>query len=50
MVSSLEEGTIRPKVQACMDFVGDGGKAAYIGNLYKLEDILNGRSGTKIIR
>ena len=50
MIGSLEEGTIRPKVQACMDFIRRGGKAAYIGNLYKLEEILNGRSGTKIAK
>ena len=50
MVSSLEEGTIRPKVQACIDFIEDGGKTAYIGNLYKLSDILNERSGTKITK
>jgi carbamate kinase len=50
MLSSLEEGTIRPKVQACLDFVRGGGKSAYIGNLYRLEEILGGASGTKITR
>ncbi len=50
MMDSLEEGTIRPKVQACVDFIRGGGRAAYIGNLYKLEEILTGRSGTKITR
>lgn len=48
MMGSLEEGTIRPKAQACVDFIAGGGKAAYIGNLYRLADILGGRSGTKI--
>ena len=48
MTGSLEEGTIRPKAQACIDFIRAGGKAAYIGNLYRLADILDGKSGTKI--
>ena len=50
MVPSLEEGTIRPKVEACLNFVRGGGKAAYIGNLYRLKEILNGSSGTKITK
>jgi carbamate kinase len=50
LVPSLEEGTIRPKVEACINFVRGGGKAAYIGNLYKLKEILNGSSGTKITK
>jgi carbamate kinase len=48
MLGSLEEGTMRPKVQACIDFIKGGGRAAYIGNLYKLKEILAERSGTKI--
>jgi carbamate kinase len=50
IVSSLEEGTIRPKAQACIDFIKGGGKAAYIGNLYKLPEILGGKSGTRITK
>ena len=50
LVSGLEEGTIRPKVQACLDFLKGGGKAAYIGNLYKLKEILEENSGTKITK
>ena len=50
MLGSLEEGTIRPKVQACINFIHKGGKAAYIGNLYKLREILNEESGTKITK
>ncbi|MDE1865590.1 MAG: carbamate kinase [Candidatus Micrarchaeota archaeon] len=50
MMGDLEEGTIRPKVQACIDFIKGGGRAAYIGNLYKLSDILAERSGTKIVK
>lgn len=44
----FEEGTIKPKVEACIRFIENGGKAAYIGNVYRLLDILKGRSGTKI--
>ena len=50
MIGELEEGTIRPKAEACLDFIRNGGKTAYIGNLYKLADILNERSGTKITK
>lgn len=50
MVGSLEEGTIRPKVQACIDFVKGGGREAFIGSLYKLSDILAGKSGTRITK
>jgi len=45
----FEEGTIRPKIEACIKFVENGGRAAYIGNVYRLPDILNGISGTKIV-
>ena len=50
MLDSLEEGTMKPKAQACINFIRGGGKAAYIGNLYKLKEILNGESGTKITK
>jgi carbamate kinase len=49
MAGSLEAGTMRPKVEACIEFIENGGKAAYIGNVFKLSLILNGRSGTKIV-
>ncbi len=44
----FEEGTIRPKLESCIDFVEKGGREAYIGNIFMLERILSGRSGTKI--
>lgn len=47
-LDKFEEGTIRPKVEACINFVENGGKEAYIGNVYKLDSILKGSSGTKI--
>ena len=48
-LDTFEEGTIRPKVEACIKFIENGGKEAYIGNVYKLQDILSGKSGTRII-
>ena len=48
MIGSLDEGTMKPKVQAAVDFVARGGSAAYIGHLDRFESILHGSSGTKI--
>lgn len=48
-LKSFEDGTIRPKVEACIRFIENGGKEAYIGNIFELGQILEGRSGTKII-
>lgn len=44
------EGTMRPKLEACIRFIENGGRVAYVGNLYKLKGVLEGRSGTVIIR
>ncbi|MDE1868624.1 MAG: carbamate kinase [Candidatus Micrarchaeota archaeon] len=44
----FEEGTIRPKVEACIEFVESGKGTAYIGSLEKLELVLEGKSGTRI--
>ncbi len=48
IIKRFENGTIRPKLEACMNFVQNGGKEAYIGNVFKLDLILKGKSGTKI--
>ncbi len=48
IVGSLQNGTIKPKVEACIRFVNMGGKEAYIGNLFKLDEVLAGKSGTRI--
>lgn len=47
-LNSFEEGTIKPKVEACISFIEKGGKEAYIGNVYKLDQMLSGKSGTRI--
>ena len=47
-LEEFEEGTMRPKLEACADFIMKGGKSAYIGNLFSLGSILAGDSGTMI--
>jgi len=47
-LKTFEEGTIRPKIDACIRFIENGGKDAYIGNVFELEDILKGKVGTRI--
>ncbi len=47
-VGRFEDGTIRPKIEACVKFIESGGKEAYIGNLFKLDLILKHASGTRI--
>ena len=49
IINNFEEGTIRPKLQACVDFIEKGGKKAYIGNIYNLKEIIGGVSGTRIL-
>lgn len=48
MLAHFEQGTMRPKVEACIRFVEKGGKEAYIGNVFKLGQILSRESGTRI--
>ncbi len=48
MVDSLEKGSIKPKVEACIRFIRNGGRAAYIGNLFMLNRIMDRTSGTMI--
>ncbi|AVP49620.1 carbamate kinase [Williamsoniiplasma luminosum] len=44
-------GSMLPKVQAAMAFVkSTNGKPAFIGSLDKVEDVLKGASGTKILK
>lgn len=49
ILNRLEEGTIRPKAEACANFIKNGGKEAYVGNVFRLESILAGNSGTRVI-
>ena len=43
---AMEEGTIRPKVEACVRFIRKGGKKACIGNIKELESSKDGVFGT----
>ena len=48
LLDNLEEGTIRPKVEACINFIENGGKSAQIGSISKLIEVAMGKSGTTI--
>ncbi len=43
------EGSMKPKVEAAMNFVRRGGKKAIIANLFQLVDAFNGKVGTHIV-
>jgi len=42
------EGSMKPKVQAAVDFVKKGGQKAIIANLYELLPAMEGKTGTHI--
>jgi carbamate kinase len=50
LANRLEEGTMKPKVWACINFIEHGGKEAYIGNVYELGRIMKRLTGTRITR
>ncbi len=45
----LGEGSMAPKVEACVAFVEGGGEAAHIGRLDAGLDVVEGRTGTTIL-
>jgi len=45
-ISQLEEGSMGPKVRACLQFVRNGGKEAVIASLDKVLEAVNGKTGT----
>ena len=49
MIDHFEEGTMKPKLEACLEFLKGGGRVAQIGNLDKFERVMKMRSGTEII-
>lgn len=49
IIDRFEKGTMKPKIESCVRFIERGGSEAHIGNLYKLEQVLKGTSGTKIL-
>jgi len=48
MMDSFGEGTMRPKVEACIDFIKRGGITAHIGKLEAIDGVVAGTSGTVI--
>ncbi|MDP8887009.1 MAG: carbamate kinase, partial [Thermoproteota archaeon] len=45
-ILQLEEGSMGPKVRACLQFVKNGGKEAIIASLDNVVDAISGRTGT----
>ena len=45
-VSQLEEGSMGPKVKACLEFVKNGGRESVIASLERLVEAVEGLSGT----
>lgn len=45
---SFAAGSMGPKIEAALDFIGAGGAIAGIGRLEEALDILEGRAGTNI--
>jgi len=45
----LPEGSMGPKVRACVDFVAAGGRRAVIAALHQAEDAVFGDAGTEIV-
>ncbi len=50
MQDYFEEGTMLPKVKACVDFVKKGGERAFIGKLDQFDLVVARRAGTMVIR
>jgi carbamate kinase len=50
ILERFEKGTMGPKVRACVDFIENGGSRAYIGSLFRLNEVIEGISGTTITR
>ncbi len=45
-IKFMEEGTMKPKVEACMQFISNGGNKACIGNIKNMESANGGVFGT----
>ena len=50
IMKGFDEGTMRPKVEAAVSFIRNGGKEAVIGNINMAEDVVSGEEGTTITR
>lgn len=47
-ISDFEDGTMKPKIEACIEFINNGGELAQIGNLEKFGNVMAKQSGTEI--
>lgn len=46
----FKEGSMKPKVESCIQFIRQGGKRAIITSLEKASDAISGKTGTVIMR
>lgn len=46
----FKEGSMKPKVEAAVDFLESGGEKSIIGSLFSANDAVQGKSGTTIIK
>jgi carbamate kinase len=46
----FEEGSMKPKIQACINFLEGGGEIAIITSMEKILDAIEGRTGTRMIK
>jgi carbamate kinase len=46
----FEEGSMKPKIQACINFLESGGEIAIITSMEKILDSIEGKAGTRIVK
>ena len=49
LLEDLPEGSMRPKLEAALGFVRDGGKLAVIASLDAAPEAIEGKAGTRIV-
>jgi carbamate kinase len=46
----FEEGSMKPKIQACINFLEGGGEIAIIASMEKILEAIEGKAGTRIVK
>ena len=46
----FEEGSMKPKIQACINFLEGGGEIAIITSMEKILEAIEGKAGTRIVK
>jgi carbamate kinase len=46
----FEEGSMKPKIQACINFLEGGGEVAIITSMEKILEAIEGKAGTRIVK